>query len=61
MQEMAAEEYRIFLLDHARTASLATVWEDGQPHVASIWFDLDGETFVFTTWDPSVSVRQKSP
>ena len=61
MQEMTAEEYRIFLLDHARTASLATVWADGQPHVASIWFDLDGETFVFTTWDPSVSVRQKSP
>ncbi len=60
MEEMTAEEYRSFLLDHARTASLATVRADGRPHVAPIWFDLDGETFVFTTWDPSVLVRQKS-
>jgi nitroimidazol reductase NimA-like FMN-containing flavoprotein (pyridoxamine 5'-phosphate oxidase superfamily) len=61
VQQLTAEEYRIFLLDHARTASLATVWADGQPHVAPIWFDLDGDTFDFTTWDPSVPDRQKSP
>jgi nitroimidazol reductase NimA-like FMN-containing flavoprotein (pyridoxamine 5'-phosphate oxidase superfamily) len=61
MQEMTTEEYRSFLLDRARTASLARVRADGRPHVAPIWFDLDGDTFVFTTWDSSVSVRQKSP
>jgi predicted pyridoxine 5'-phosphate oxidase superfamily flavin-nucleotide-binding protein len=49
MQEMTTDEYRRFLLDCARTASLATVRADGSPHVAPIWFDLDGDTVVFTT------------
>jgi PPOX class probable F420-dependent enzyme len=57
MQEMTAEEYRSFLLDRARTASLATVRADGRPHVVPIWFDLDGEIFVFTAGERSVKVR----
>ncbi len=61
MQEMTTEENRSFVLDRPRTASLATVWADGRPHVVPIWFEIDGYTFVFTTWDSSVSVRQKSP
>jgi hypothetical protein len=24
--------------------------QDGRPHVVPIWFDLDGERIVFTTW-----------
>ena len=54
MQQMTPAEYRSFLLDRARTAKLATVRADGRPHVAPIWFDLDGDTLVFTTWHMSV-------
>ena len=27
---------------------------DGRPHIAPVWFDLDGETVVFTTWHATV-------
>ena len=33
----------------ARTAKLAVVRKDGAPHVAPVWVDLDGDTFVFMT------------
>lgn len=51
---MTDEEYRSFLLDGARTATLATVRADGRPHAAPIWFDLDGDTLVFTTGDSTI-------
>jgi hypothetical protein len=54
MQKMTPAEFRSFLLDRARTAKLATVRADGRPHVAPIWFDLDGDTLVFTIWHKSV-------
>lgn len=54
MQKMTPAEYRSFLLDRARTAKLATVRADGRPHVTPIWFDLDGENLIFTTWHESV-------
>jgi PPOX class probable F420-dependent enzyme len=54
MQEMTAAEYRDFLLVGTRTGKLATVRKDGRPHVVPIWFDLDGETVVFTTGHDSV-------
>ncbi len=54
MQKMTPAEYRAFLLDQARTGQLATVRKDGRPHVVPIWFDLDGDTIVFTTWHKSV-------
>ncbi len=57
MQEMTDAEYRSFLVDRARTASLATVRADGRPHVVPIWFDLDGETFVFTSGETTVKAR----
>jgi PPOX class probable F420-dependent enzyme len=57
MQEMTVEEYRSFLLDRARTASLATVRADGRPHVAPIWFDLDGDILLFTTGETTVKAR----
>jgi len=49
MQDMTPLEYQHFMLDRARTAKLATASADGRPHVAPIWFDLDGEVFVFNT------------
>ena len=54
---MTQSEYEGFLLDRARTATLATVRADGRPHAAPIWFDLDGDTFVFTTAEASVKSR----
>ena len=46
---MTPAEYREFLAAGTRTLKLATVGPDGQPHVAPVWFVLDGETVVFTT------------
>jgi PPOX class probable F420-dependent enzyme len=48
------DEYESFLLDRPRTAKLATVREDGRPHVVPVWFDLDGDGFIFTTWHETV-------
>ena len=50
-------ELQTFLLAGTRTAKLATVRADGQPHVVPIWFLLDGETIVFTTGSTSVKAR----
>lgn len=57
MSEMTNEEYREFMLGKARTASLATVRADGRPHVAPIWFDLDGDTLLFMTGESTVKGR----
>ncbi len=57
MRGMNSAERNEFLLGSAHTASLATVRPDGRPHVAPIWFDLDEDTVVFTTWHTSVKAR----
>jgi PPOX class probable F420-dependent enzyme len=54
MQNMTKAEYKEFLMAGTRTGKLATVRADGRPHVAPIWFVLDGDTLVFTTWHKSV-------
>lgn len=51
---MLTAEQRDFLLGETRTGKLATVRKDGRPHVVPIWFDLDGDTLVFTTGHNSV-------
>jgi PPOX class probable F420-dependent enzyme len=63
MRQMTPDEYRAFLLEKARTAKLATVRPDGRPHVAPVWFDLDGDTIVFTTWHTTVKATniQRDP
>jgi PPOX class probable F420-dependent enzyme len=57
MHKMTAAEVRSFLLERARTASLATVRADGRPHVVPVWFDLDGDTIIFTTEEASVKAK----
>ena len=57
MAIMTPEEFQRFLVAQARTGKLATVREDGSPHVVPIWFDLDGETIVFTTGEHVVKAR----
>lgn len=54
MRTLSPEETRAFLLSGTRTGKLATVRADGRPHIAPIWFDLDGDTLVFTTWHTTV-------
>lgn len=54
MKKLTAEECRRFLLEKARTAKIGTVRPDGRPHVSAIWFDLEGDTLLFTTWHEAV-------
>jgi PPOX class probable F420-dependent enzyme len=46
---MEPEEIRAFLSEGTRTAKLATTRKDGRPHVAPVWFVLDGDDVIFTT------------
>jgi PPOX class probable F420-dependent enzyme len=57
MQEMTPEEIRHFLLGTPRTTMLTTVRADGRPHVAPIWFDLDGEVLVISTSPNTVRAK----
>jgi PPOX class probable F420-dependent enzyme len=54
---MNDEARRSFVSAGTRTAALATVRADGQPHVAPVWFVLDGDTVVFLTGANSVKGR----
>lgn len=54
MQKMTSEQVYEFLRGEPITAHIATVREDGRPHVTAIWIIVDGEEIVFTTWHESV-------
>lgn len=54
MQTMTSDEYKQFIMAGTRTGKLATVRKDGRPHVAPIWFDVEGDTLIFMTWHESV-------
>lgn len=54
MQPMTAAETTAFLQEGTRTAKVATVRADGRPHLAPVWFLLDGDDLLFTTWHTSV-------
>ena len=47
---MTPDEIHVFLSHGTRTAKLAASGPAGQPHVMPVWFVLDGEELVFTTW-----------
>jgi len=53
MREMTDDERRAFLLEGTRTGKLAWVGKDGRPHVAPIWFILDGDDVLFNTHEDS--------
>lgn len=57
MQTMTPAEARAFLSAGTRTGKLATTRADGSPHIAPIWFVLDGDDVIFTTWHTSVKAR----
>ncbi len=57
MEDMSPAELRAFLLDAPRTGKCAVVRRDGRPHVTPIWFDLDGDDWLFTTHESSIKGR----
>ncbi|PJM96892.1 PPOX class F420-dependent oxidoreductase [Streptomyces sp. CB01373] len=56
-QKMTDEEWRAFVSYGTRTGKLSTVRADGSPHVAPIWFLLDGDDVVFNTGKETVKGR----
>lgn len=55
--KMSDEEWREFVSRGTRTAKLSTVRADGSPHVAPVWFLLDGDDVVFNTGERTVKGR----
>ena len=54
---MGDAERRRFMTEGTRTGKLATVRSDGRPHVAPIWFVLDGDDVVLTTGARTIKGR----
>ncbi|MFC5886271.1 PPOX class F420-dependent oxidoreductase [Kitasatospora sp. CM 4170] len=54
---MTESEWRAFLSAGTRTAKIATTRADGRPHVAPVWFLLDGDEIVFNTGAATVKGR----
>ena len=57
MRDMTFEEIKAFLLTGTRTGKLATVRDDGRPHVVPIWFTLRDDHLVFNTHSSSVKAQ----
>ena len=57
MRSMSRSECLAFLGEGTRAGKLATVRPDGRPHVAPIWFIVEGDALVFNTWHASVKAR----
>lgn len=54
---MTDEQWRAFVSHGTRTAKLSTVRANGSPHIAPIWFLLDGDDLVFNTGKETVKGR----
>ncbi|MDF9811303.1 PPOX class probable F420-dependent enzyme [Streptomyces sp. SPB162] len=57
MTTMIDAEWRAFISAGTRTGKLATVRADGRPHLAPVWFLLDGDDVVFNTGKETVKGR----
>ncbi|MFJ4922870.1 PPOX class F420-dependent oxidoreductase [Streptomyces sp. NPDC088725] len=55
--EMSKNEWHAFVSEGTRTGKLSTVRTDGSPHIAPVWFVLDGDDLVFNTAKESVKGR----
>ncbi|QLH26423.1 PPOX class F420-dependent oxidoreductase [Streptomyces sp. Rer75] len=56
-QNMSRDQWQKFLSEGTRTGKLATVRADGSPHLAPVWFLLDGDDLVFNTGQDTVKGR----
>jgi PPOX class probable F420-dependent enzyme len=57
MAEMTEAEWRAFVSEGTRTGKLASIRADGRPHLAPVWFVLDGSDLVFNTGKATVKGR----
>ena len=55
--QLTDDQIRTFLTHGTRTGKLATTRADGGPHVAPIWFILDGPDLLFMTGAGTVKGR----
>jgi PPOX class probable F420-dependent enzyme len=55
--KMTDDEWRAFVSAGTRTGKLSTVRADGRPHLAPVWFVLDGDDLVFNTGKDTVKGR----
>lgn len=56
-KRMTDAQWRAFVSEGTRTGKLSTVRADGTPHVAPVWFLLDGDDVVFNTGKETVKGR----
>ncbi|MGP3636127.1 PPOX class F420-dependent oxidoreductase [Streptomyces sp. 24-1644] len=54
---MTQNAWHSFVSEGTRTGKVSTVRADGSPHIAPVWFLLDGDDLVFTTGKESVKGR----
>lgn len=54
---MTKDQWQKFVSEGTRTAKLSTVRDDGSPHIAPVWFLLDGDDLVFNTGQDTVKGR----
>ena len=57
MRILGEAEWQAFVSEGTRTGKVATTRADGRPHVAPVWFVLDGADLVFTTGKDTVKGR----
>jgi len=57
MRKFTRQEALDFIAEGAPTGHLATTRADGRPHVAPIWFIVDGDEIVFNTGVSTVKGR----
>ncbi len=56
-QKMTDTQWREFVTAGTRTGKLSTVRADGSPHIAPVWFLLDGDDVLFNTGENTVKGR----
>jgi PPOX class probable F420-dependent enzyme len=54
---VCGDEMADFLSQSTLTAKVSTVSKDGTCHTVPVWFVLDGEDIIFTTWHKSVKAK----
>ncbi len=54
---MTHDEWHSFVSEGTRTAKVSTMQADGSPHVAPVWFVMDGDEVVFNTGAGTVKGR----
>ena len=54
MAALTMRNYKPFVAEGTRTLKVATARPDGRPHVAPVWFVVDGDSLVFATSEHSI-------